>query len=138
MLTCILLYADIYFFIQKHVPNYNMSTTRERMSTCNQNFNMRVKKKVQVNIQKNACQHAFESLTCMSKQSRCQHTKKCMSLPHSRLYVLYYYSMGGSRRTFICFYALNQQLFIVFVLFVSWIVVYYTVPITKLCAWGRG
>ena len=40
-----------------HVPNYN----------------------THVNTQQNACQHAFEISTCMSKKSTCQHTKNCAS-----------------------------------------------------------
>jgi hypothetical protein len=55
--TCILLYADMYFFIVMHVPNYK---------TC-------------VNIQKNACQRAFKISTCMSIKRTCQHTEECMS-----------------------------------------------------------
>jgi hypothetical protein len=47
MLTCILLYADMYFFIVMHVPNYNNTcqNTGECMSTCIQKFNMYVNKK---------------------------------------------------------------------------------------------
>ena len=33
MLTCMRLYADMYFFIEMHVPNYKMHQTKKHMST---------------------------------------------------------------------------------------------------------